>query len=118
MTSTVHWDLDIYALSSISHKDDSTSTTTALFRREEVIQPDGTGELVPIISGNSFRGTLRRIGEELLRERARLRGHTVAAGGPHPPQRRSPTKNQGRTPLRKQTRACTKSHPPDRRLRR
>ncbi|GAA3131940.1 hypothetical protein GCM10020255_005970 [Rhodococcus baikonurensis] len=26
------------------------------------------GELVPIISGNSFRGTLRRIGEELLRD--------------------------------------------------
>ncbi len=49
MTSTVHWDLDIYALSSISHKDDSTSTTTALFRREEVIQPDGTG--------NSFRSS-------------------------------------------------------------
>lgn len=88
MTSTVHWDLDIYALSSISHKDDSTSTTTALFRREEVIQPDGTGELVPIISGNSFRGTLRRIGEELLRDVLEYEGtlslpaaHTLRSGG-------------------------------------
>ena len=88
MTSTVHWDLDIYALSSISHKDDSTSTTTALFRREEVIQPDGTGELVPIISGNSFRGTLRRIGEELLRDVLDYEGtlslpaaHTLRSGG-------------------------------------
>lgn len=117
MTSTVHWDLDIYALSSISHKDDSTSTTTALFRREEVIQPDGTG--------NSFRSSPATPSAEhcdaSVRNSSAMCSTTRAhcrCRRPHPPQRRSPTKNQGRTPLRKQTRACTKSHPPDRRLRR
>ncbi|UZG55082.1 hypothetical protein [Rhodococcus opacus] len=34
----------------------------------KVLQPDGSVELVPVISGNSFRGMLRRIGEELLRD--------------------------------------------------
>ena len=55
MTSTVHWDLDIYALSSISHKDDSTSTTTALFRRRRSnsarrdggARPDHLRQLLP-----------------------------------------------------------------------
>ena len=68
MTATVRWDLRLTALSSLSHKDADTGTTTALFRREKVIQPDGAEELVPIMSGNSFRGVLRRIGEELMRE--------------------------------------------------
>ncbi|MBV6760553.1 RAMP superfamily CRISPR-associated protein [Rhodococcus opacus] len=88
MTTTVHWDLAISALSSISHKDDDTSTTTALFRREPVIQPDGTEELVPIVSGNSFRGALRRTGEELLRDVLDYEGilslpaaHTLRSGG-------------------------------------
>lgn len=88
MTSTVHWDLDMTALSSISHKDDGTNTTTALFRREPVIQPDGAEELVPIVSGNSFRGALRRIGEELMRDVLEYEGslslpaaHTLRSGG-------------------------------------
>lgn len=88
MTATLHWDLDLTALSSISHKDDGSSTTTALFRREPVIQEDGTEELVPIISGNSFRGALRRIGEELLRDVLEYEGqlslaaaHTLRSGG-------------------------------------
>ena len=41
----------------------------SLFNR---LQPDGSIELVPVVSGNSFRGVLRRIGEEMLREVWRL----------------------------------------------
>lgn len=64
----MRWDLAMTALSSISHKGDATGAATALFRREKIIQPDGRIELVPIISGNSLRGILRRLGEGLLRE--------------------------------------------------
>lgn len=46
------------ALTSISHIGDSYGTNSKL-RREKVIQPDGTVEEVPIISGNSLRGILR-----------------------------------------------------------
>lgn len=66
-TASVHWDLEITAQSPIAHRGD-TAGTTALLRRMKIVQPDGTFELVPVISGNSLRGVLRRIGEELLRD--------------------------------------------------
>lgn len=66
--STVSWDIDVLAQSSIVHREDYTSVGTdnfTLFRREKVLAPDGTMVQVPIVSGSSFRGVLRRIGEEL-----------------------------------------------------
>ncbi|MFH5211732.1 RAMP superfamily CRISPR-associated protein [Antrihabitans spumae] len=68
MRSSVRWDVELIALSSISQKGEDSGTTTTPFRREPVIQPDGTVALVPTVSGNSLRGALRRIAEELFRE--------------------------------------------------
>lgn len=66
--STIRWDIDIVALSSIVHREDYSSIGTdnfALFRREKIITPEGSVAEVPIVSGASFRGVLRRIGEQL-----------------------------------------------------
>lgn len=66
--STIRWDIDIVALSSIVHREDYSAIGTdnfALFRREKIITPEGTVAEVPIVSGASFRGVLRRIGEQL-----------------------------------------------------
>lgn len=46
------------ALTSISHIGDSHGVNSKL-RREKVIQPNGTVEEIPIISGNAMRGILR-----------------------------------------------------------
>ena len=87
MAATLSWDLALTATSSISHSGITRGTTT-LFRRETVIQPDGRPVEVPILSGNSFRGRLRRIGEELLRDTLRYEGqlalpaaHALRGGG-------------------------------------
>ena len=66
-TLSVRWDLDILARSSIIHRDDYKSGVTFFtpFRREEIIGPNGRKLRVPVVSGNSFRGVLRRIGEGL-----------------------------------------------------
>jgi hypothetical protein len=66
--STINWDIDIVARSSIVHREDYTSAGTdnfTLFRREKVISAAGDVVQVPIVSGSSFRGVLRRIGEQL-----------------------------------------------------
>ena len=66
--STIHWDIDVLAQSSIVHREDYTAVGTdnfALFRREKIINAAGEVIQVPIVSGSSFRGVLRRIGEEL-----------------------------------------------------
>lgn len=75
---TVRWDLALTARSPISHRAE-TIGTTSLLRRTKVIGPDGTVELVPIISGNSLRGVLRRLGEELLRDVLRYEGQLPLA---------------------------------------
>lgn len=65
---TVHFDLDILAQSSIVHREDYSAVGAdnfALFRREKILTPTGEIIQVPIISGSSFRGVLRRIGESL-----------------------------------------------------
>lgn len=67
--NTIRWDIDIVALSSIVHRgsdnDAAGTDTTAAFRTEKIITADGDLLSVPIVSGSSFRGVLRRIGEEL-----------------------------------------------------
>lgn len=87
MTVSVHWDLDIMALSPIAHKEEVVGTTTML-RREKVFLPDGRLTEVPVVSGNSLRGVLRRLGEELLREVLQYEGqlplrvaHALRNGG-------------------------------------
>lgn len=67
MSITTRWELNITALSPISHRAETVGTT-ALLRRMKIIGADGQVELIPVISGNSLRGVLRRIGEELLRD--------------------------------------------------
>ena len=65
---SIQFDIDVLARSSIVHREDYTSIGTdnfALFRREKVISADGQVVQVPIVSGSSFRGILRRIGEAL-----------------------------------------------------
>lgn len=67
--SSIHFDIDILAQSSIVHREDysggGTAGNFALFRREKILTPTGDVVQVPIISGSSFRGVLRRIGETL-----------------------------------------------------
>lgn len=66
---TIRWDLDIVALSSIVHRADRATNTTGIttvFHHETIVAADGhSSARVPVISGNSFRGVLRRIGEDL-----------------------------------------------------
>lgn len=66
--STVRFDIDIVAKSSIVHGQDRSSgraDTVSVFRREKIATHDGDMIRVPVVSGNSFRGVLRRIGEDL-----------------------------------------------------
>ena len=87
MSTTVTWAGTITAASSISHGGETRGTIT-LLRREQVIQPGGRSVLVPVISGNSFRGVLRRTGELLTRDVLGYEGqlplaaaHALRAGG-------------------------------------
>ncbi|WP_259465725.1 hypothetical protein [Rhodococcus opacus] len=87
MTVTRVWEIEMAARSPISHRGELIGTT-AIGRRMKILQPDGSVELVPVISGNSFRGVLRRIGEELLRDVLDYEGqlplavaHTLRNGG-------------------------------------
>ena len=62
----IHFDIDVLAQSSIVHREDYSAVGTdnfALFRREKIITPTGEVMQVPIVSGSSFRGILRRIGD-------------------------------------------------------
>lgn len=49
----------VTALSSISHNGGQSLGITSKLRREKFIQPDGTAEEVPVVSGNGMRGMLR-----------------------------------------------------------
>lgn len=89
--SSVQWDLDIVALSSIVHREDYTalgSDTFGLFRREKIVTAAGEVAYVPIVSGSNFRGVLRRIGEQLTAAALGYEGrlpvpaaHLLANGG-------------------------------------
>lgn len=66
--TTITWDIRILARSSIVHREDYSAagnSNFSLFRREKILAADGEVISVPIVSGSSFRGILRRIGEEL-----------------------------------------------------
>lgn len=66
--STIIFDVSMIALSSIVHRDDQVgggSDTYTLFRREKVVTTNGQLKEIPLISGGSFRGSLRRISESL-----------------------------------------------------
>lgn len=86
-SASARWALAMTARSSIAHGGD-THGTVRLLRRETVVQPDGTPLEVPIVSGNSLRGRLRRISEELLRDQLHYEGalspaaaHALRGGG-------------------------------------
>lgn len=49
----------VTALSSITHNGGESYGISAKLRREKFVQPDGTVEEVPVISGNSLRGSIR-----------------------------------------------------------
>lgn len=87
MTATIAWAVTITAASSIAHGGETRGTITML-RRELIVQPDGQAVYVPVISGNAFRGRLRRIGEELTRDTLQYEGelplaaaHALRSGG-------------------------------------
>ncbi|WP_244461582.1 hypothetical protein [Rhodococcus sp. ZPP] len=72
----------------LAHLSEALIGTTAIGRRMKIIQPDGSVELVPVISGNSFCGVLRRLREQMLRDVLDYEGrlplaveHTLRNGG-------------------------------------
>ncbi|MDN5768898.1 MAG: hypothetical protein L0H78_24215 [Humibacillus sp.] len=65
--ATIKWDATLTATSSIAHGGETRGTIT-LLRRELIAHPAGHLVHVPVISGNTLRGRLRRVGEELLRD--------------------------------------------------
>ena len=77
---TITWNGTLTAMSSIAHGGETRGTIT-LLRRELVVMPGGELKYVPIVSGNTMRGRLRRLGEELLREAVGYEGqlHPAAA---------------------------------------
>lgn len=56
--NTIIFEGEMTLLTSLSHIGESRGINAKL-RREKVIQPDGSDEEVPIVSGNSIRGILR-----------------------------------------------------------
>ena len=77
---TTRWTGTLTALSSVTHASDTRGTIT-LLRRELITQTDGRLLHVPLVSGNTLRGRLRRVGEELLRDVLNYEGqlHPAAA---------------------------------------
>lgn len=76
--TNITWAGTATATSSISHGSDTRGLVTML-RRETIIS-DGHLTPIPLISGNSLRGRLRRIAEDLLRDTLRYDGQlTIAA---------------------------------------
>jgi CRISPR type IV-associated protein Csf2 len=95
VTATIRWSGTVTAVSSIAHGGQQLDTTTGqqldtttLLRREKMLLADGRIDYVPVISGNTLRGWLRRVGEDLLREQLRYDGqlsltaaHALRGGG-------------------------------------
>lgn len=59
MNQTIEWSGVVTALSSIYHGGGQSIGINSKLRREKFVQPDGTVEDVPVISGNGLRGLLR-----------------------------------------------------------
>lgn len=86
MTFTTTWTGTVTATSSISHGGE-TRGTVSLLRRERIMR-EGRPVQVPVISGNSVRGRLRRTAEEVFREVVGYEGevplaavHILRSGG-------------------------------------
>lgn len=62
MTVTYELSGAITALSSIIHSGGESLGNTTKLRREKFVQPDGSVEEVPVLSGNGIRGRLRDLG--------------------------------------------------------
>lgn len=62
--SGMRWDGTATAMSSVVHGEQALGTVTYL-RRERFIMPDGTVEEIPVVSGNAWRGLLRRTAADL-----------------------------------------------------
>lgn len=60
--TTVSFEGVVTATSSIIHNSGETNGNATLLRREKYVQPDGSVEIVPVISGNAMRGVLRDMG--------------------------------------------------------
>lgn len=78
----------VRALSSISHNGGQSFGISSKLRREKFVQPDGTVEEVPVISGNAIRGVLRDramlhmcklLGYGVDEENGQVRGLTLPA---------------------------------------
>lgn len=78
---TAHWQMQMTAVTSIVHRDDTRvhASSQAQFRREKIRGADGTVRQVPVVSGNAWRGVLRRLGEEMLAPVLDYDGHLSAA---------------------------------------
>lgn len=63
MTSA-RWEGTATAVTSIVHGDQALGTVTYL-RRERFLMPDGTTDEIPVVSGNAWRGLLRRTAADL-----------------------------------------------------
>jgi len=87
MTVSIGWNGVVTATSSIAHGGETRASIT-LLRREQVRLPDGRAVFVPLVSGNAVRGSLRRVGEEMLRDVLHYEGliplsaaHVLRGGG-------------------------------------
>lgn len=69
MNTNLRWEGTVTATSSIVHGEQSLGTVTYL-RRERFLMPDNTTEDIPVISGNAWRGILRRTAADLWWEAA------------------------------------------------
>lgn len=78
---TITWRGTLTAVSSIAHGGETRGTIT-LLRRELVVTPGGDLLHIPVVSGNTLRGRLRRAGEELLRDAVGYEG-LLPAGAAH-----------------------------------
>lgn len=68
-----HFSGVVTALAPISHLGTQHGGTVATLNRQKVVQPDGTVEEVPVVSGNSFRGQLRDAGMRYMLDAIGLR---------------------------------------------
>lgn len=88
MNQTIEWSGIVTALSSVYHGGGQNIGINSKLRREKFVQPDGTVEDVPVISGNGLRGLLRdkgmfhlcrALGYGVNEETGEVRGLTLPA---------------------------------------
>lgn len=72
------WRGTVTALTSTVHGSETRGTVT-LLRRESILSPQGSLLQVPLVSGNSWRGILRRVAEDLTRREMNYDGRLTLA---------------------------------------